>query len=60
MRDEATGEHAFQYQSIEIVGNTLALSVGTVGSTATWANRATGRMYRLTIDGDRVVFVESR
>jgi SAM-dependent methyltransferase len=58
MRDEATGEYAFQYQSIEIVGGTLALSVGAVGRTATWANRATGRRYSLTIEGDRVLFAE--
>jgi hypothetical protein len=58
MRDEATGEYAFQYQSIEVVGGTLALSVGNVGRTATWANRATGRKYRLTIEGERVVFAD--
>jgi SAM-dependent methyltransferase len=58
MRDTASGEYAFQYQSIEIVGTTLALSVGNVGRTATWANRATGRMYRLSIEGDSVVFAQ--
>lgn len=58
MRDDRTGEYAFQYQSIEIVGGTLALSVGNVGNTATWANRATGKRYRLTFEGERVVFAE--
>jgi precorrin-6B methylase 2 len=58
MRDERTGEYAFQYHSIEIVGTTLALSVGNVGSTATWANRATGKMYQLTIEDSLIVFSE--
>lgn len=58
MRDERTGEHAFQYRSIEIVGTTLAVSVGNVGGSATWANRAAGKTYQLTIEGDLVVFSE--
>ncbi len=58
LRDERTGEYAFQYQSLEIVGTTLALSVGSVSSTATWANRATGKRYKLTIEAGQVVFVE--
>jgi precorrin-6B methylase 2 len=56
LRDERTGEYAFQYQSVEVVGTTLALSVGNVNGTATWGNRATGQKYRLTIEGNQVVF----
>ena len=56
LRDRSTGEPAFQYSSIEIVGNTLAVSVGDVGKTATWMNRATGKKFQLTIEGNRVLF----
>ena len=54
LRDRSTGEPAFQYRSIEIVGNTLAVSVGDVGKTATWMNRASGKKFQLTIEGNRV------
>jgi SAM-dependent methyltransferase len=58
LRDQRTGEYAFQYRSVEVVGATLAVSVGNVGATATWTNKAEGKTYHLAIQGNQVLFSE--